>query len=246
MEDTNRTLEEQIRARCKRTSDALDQRIVNDLAEKLNQQRPIKPAPAPAGIWRMIMGSKRIKLAAAAVVALGVLLPVSYAAVEAVMKYFTVQDPVSLEVQGPGYDVAFNGSRNVTVGGTNISTEGQARVGLEEFRQLYSEGKAKEIEPGVWQATLANGELFHYRGDPQQAAHEVEEVNALRKAGKGERTLIKETEENGVKTRIYEVHYKLSSGREVVHIETQPGDSGGGSIPLRRKDVSGAGSTPDK
>jgi hypothetical protein len=190
------------------------------------------------------MISKRVKMAAA-VVALAVLLPVSYAAVEAVVKYFTIsQDRVSFEVQEPNYAAGFAASRSISIGGTNIATEEEARARLAEFRRLYREGKAKEIQSGVWQVTLSNGELFSYAGDPERVTavftpeekermkKEYEEIAALQKAGKGERTLIKETEENGVKTRLYEVRYTLSTGKVVTLTEgtTSAGSAGGGQI----------------
>jgi hypothetical protein len=190
------------------------------------------------------MISKRVKMAAA-VVALAVLLPVSYAAVEAVVKYFTIsQDRVSFEVQEPNYAAGFAASRSISIGGTNIATEEEARARLAEFRRLYREGKAKEIQSGVWQVTLSNGELFSYAGDPERVTavftpeekermkKEFEEIAALQKAGKGERTLIKETEENGVKTRLYEVRYTLSTGKVVTLTEgtTSAGSAGGGQI----------------
>lgn len=175
------------------------------------------------------MISKRIKIAAAAVVALAVLLPVSYAAVEAVVKYFTIsEDRVSLlDVQEPNLATGFMASRRISVGGTNITSEDEARACLAEFRQLYGQGKAKEIEPGTWQVTLANGELFNYKGDPErmtaefttedkeQMKNKFDEINALRSAGKCDRTFLRETELQGMTVRVYEVHYTLSSGKTV-------------------------------
>ncbi len=153
------------------------------------------------------MNSRRIKLAAAAVIALAILLPVSYAAVEAVVKYFTIsEDRVSFpEVQEPNLMVGGGASRSISVGGTSIASADEARACLAEFRQLYREGKAREIEPGTWQVTLANGELFNYKGDPErmtaeftdqdkeQMKKEFDEINALQSAGKGDRTFLRET-----------------------------------------------------
>jgi hypothetical protein len=227
MQDANRSLEEQIRNWCKRTSAALDRRILNDLGEKLQQPEPIQPAPTPAGIWRMIMISRRVKLAAAAVIALAILLPAGYAAVEAAVNYFTIsEDHVSIEMQEPNHAVGFTARRDISVGGANIATETEARAGLEEFYRLYHEGKAREIQPGLWQATLANGAVFNYRGNPEWPTpdfaaqkSEFEEVSALRNAGKGERTFRQETELNGQTLRVYEVRYTLSSGKVVTVTE---------------------------
>jgi hypothetical protein len=205
------------------------------------------------------MISGRIKIAAAAVVALAVLLPVSYAAVEAMVKYFTIsEDQVSLldEARDPNHVLHAEARRSISVGGANIATEDEARAGLAEFRRLYREGKAKEIRPGLWQVTRANGELFNYRGDPQrvtaeftpeekeQMKKEFDEITALQKAGKGERKLLEETEQNGVKMRVYEVRYTLSSGKIVTLTEGEsrgaPGRGAGGPTEFhyRRADQS--------
>ena len=244
MEDANRDIEERIRNLCDRTSGSMDRRIMNDLAGKLKKCEPFKPMSRSAGIWRMTRISRRFKIAAAAVVALAVLLPVSYAAVEAVVKYFTIsEDEVSFEVQDANGALGFAAHRSISVGGTNIATEEEARARLEEFRRLYREGKAKEIQPGLWQVTLSNGELFNYRGDPQQVTaeftpkeeeqmrEEFEEINALQRAGKGERTFLREeTQQNGAKVRVYEARYTLASGKIVTRTEAEgfisPRDAG--------------------
>jgi hypothetical protein len=98
---------------------------------------------------------------------------------------------------------------------------------LEEFYRLYHTGKAREIQPGLWRVTLANGELFKYKGNPEwvtpnfpaELKTEFEEINALRRAAKGERTLLGEAEQNGQVLRIYEVRYTLSSGKVVTVME---------------------------
>jgi hypothetical protein len=264
MEDANRNIEEQIRNLRDRTSDSMDQRILNGLAGKLKECEPFEPASTPAGVWRMIMNSRYLKLAVAAVVALAVLLPVSYAAVEAIVKYFTIsEDRVSFEVQDANSAVDFMAGRSISIGGMNIATEDEARARLAEFRQLYREGKAKQIQPGVWQVALADGELSNYKGDPErvtaeftpeekeQMKQEFDEINALQKAGKGERTLLEETEQNGVKTRVYEVRYTLSSGKIVTRTEGEslrsPGSDGGrGEFHYRNAGQSTAGSASDE
>jgi len=144
------------------------------------------------------MISKRIKIAAAAVVALAVLLPVSYAAVDAVVKYFTIsEDQVSFVHEEPDFVMSAEATRRISIGGTNIASEEEARACLAEFRQLYREGKAQEIQPGVWQTTLSNGQLFNYKGDPERATAEFTpqekeqmkkefELNALQRPARGE------------------------------------------------------------
>ncbi len=201
------------------------------------------------------MISKRVKIAAAAVVALAVLLPVSYAAVEAVVKYFTIsQDRVEFKVEEPNYAAGFATGRSIRIGGTHMATEEETRAHLPEFRRLYGEGQAREIQPGVWQVTLSNGELFNYEGDPkvltaeftpeekEQMKREFEELTALQKAGKGARTLVGESEENGVKTSTYQVCYTLSSGKVITMTEGRSSVSGGGGGQGGRASQSTAGS----
>lgn len=255
MEDKNRDIEGRIRNLCDRTSAQMDQRILADLFGRLPESETLKPATTPVRLWGAIMNSRHIKLAVAAVFGLAILLPVSYAAVEAVVQYFTVsEDRVSFtEIQEPNLMVGGMASRRISVGGTNISGEDEARAGLAEFRRLYHEGKAREIQPGVWQVTLSNGQLFNYRGDPErmtaeftdqdkeQMKKEFDEINALRRAGKGERTFLQETELDGKTVRVYEVRYTLSSGKTATLTELVNPDgslagmgggfSGGPSVP---------------
>jgi hypothetical protein len=236
VENVDRNLEEQIRSLCDRTSLSMDRRILRDLAGRLPESHSHEPTPVSARIWRMTMISKRIKIAAAAVVALAVLLPVSYGAIQAVKKYFTLsEDKVSFEYRDPnGGGTSYVYGRSIAVGGTGIENEEQARARIEEFRQLYLAGKAVEVEPGVWVATLSDGTRFAFGGsDPARAGAGVEfteeekaqlkrqsdEINELRKAGKCERTFLKEVEENGMKIRLYRVRYTLSDGRVVTLTE---------------------------
>ncbi len=187
------------------------------------------------------MISKRVKIAAAAVVALAVLLPVSYAAVEAVVKHFILsEDSVSFEYPEPNGTAVYSVGRMTGIFSTGVASEEEARAQYEEFLQLYREGKAKEIRPGVWQATLSNGERFNFGGDPEHTTTEFtaqekeqwkkqfDEVNELRKAGKGERTFLQEIERDGMKIRLYDVRYTLSDGQVVTFREGVGADDGGG------------------
>lgn len=178
------------------------------------------------------MNSRHIKLAVAAVIALAIMLPVGYGAVQAIKKYFTVTEAsVTFEYPGPNGVGAYTYGRRVSVTSTSATDEQEARAQLEEFLQLYREGKATQIKPGVWQATLSNGEEFAYAGDPEHATLEFteqekaqlkqqsDEINELRKAGKGERTFWKEVEYSGLRVRLYHVRYTLADGQVVTLCE---------------------------
>ena len=91
---------------------------------------------------------------------------------------------------------------------------------------LYKQGKAEEVEPGHWVATLSDGTRFGINIDPEMLSlsdterkefmkKQFDEINELRKTGKYERTFIKEVEENGVKIRLYEDRFTLSNGKVI-------------------------------
>ena len=172
---------------------------------------------------------------------LAALLPAGYAAVEAVVKHFILsEDSVSFEYPEPNGTAVYSVGRMTGIFSTGVTSEEEARAQYEEFLQLYREGKAQEIRPGVWQATLANGERFNYGGDPEHTPTEFtaqekeqwkkqfDEINELRKAGKGERTFREEIERDGVRIRLYEVRYTLPDGNVVTLTEGVGADGRGG------------------
>jgi len=178
------------------------------------------------------MNSRHIKLAVAAVVALAIMLPVSYGTVKAIKRYFTVaEDRVTFEYPEPNGAVSYMYGRSASVASTTAASEQEARAQLEEFLQLYRQGKATQIKPGVWLATLSNGEEFAYAGNPEhltlefteqekaQLKQQTDEIYELRKAGKGERTFWKEVEENGLRIRLYHVRYTLANGQVITMCE---------------------------
>jgi len=204
------------------TPDGLLNRLQEDVAAGEIKKRVtvIRRWFAPAGgsisPWRV---------AAAAVIAIAALLPLSYGAtktVKRIIKTFEAkfeypQDDGGVHVYGVGAGI---GSSDPNF------TEEDALEKQQEFYQLYKQGKAEEVEPGVWVATLSNGERFAFGGDPEfLGLSEVErneflrrqfdEINELRKAGKYERTFIKEVEKDGVKIRLYEDRFTLSNGKVI-------------------------------
>jgi hypothetical protein len=165
------------------------------------------------------------RVAAAAVIAIAVLLPLSYGAVKAV-KHLIFEDKVSFEY--PEDNAVYTVKRSISVvGGDGTNNEEDARKKLEEFKKLYREGHAKEIEPGVWKATLSNGEEFAYAGDPErisvefteeekeQLKKQFDEINELKRAGKYERTFIKDIEVDGIKISLYKDCFTLSNGKVI-------------------------------
>jgi hypothetical protein len=161
------------------------------------------------------------RIAAAAVIAIVVLLPLSYGATK-IMKYFKVFEA---KFEYPEDNTVYSVSQTIVSDGDNIKSNEDAKKSLEEFGRLYREGKAKEIRPGVWQVILSNGEKFNYGGDPEMLGlseserkellkKQFDEINELKKAGKYEKTYKPEYdfESNGIKYGYFEARYVLSDG----------------------------------
>ena len=238
MEYPNGDVEEQVKSLRDETSAEMDQRILNDLFGRFERIEATGATVRPPGSWRTIMRGKRTRLVIAAAIAAGIMLPVGYGAVKAVMKYVILtEEKVVFKYAEPNGGVAAYGVGRAV--GTMVSgdvDEEEARARLEEFYQLYRDGKAREVKPGFWQATLSNGETFNFGGDPARAMGEFtpeekerlqeqfEEINELRKAGKGERTFLKEIEKDGLRIRLYEVRYTLSNGEVITVGEGMPAE----------------------
>ncbi len=203
------------------TPDGLLNRLQEDVAAGEIKKRVtvIRRWFAPAGgsisPWRV---------AAAAAIAIAVLLPLSYGAtktVKRIIKTFEAkfeypQDDGGVHVYGVGGGI---GSSDPNF------TEEDARKAEREFYELYKQGKAEEVEPGVWVATLSNGKGFGYGGDPELLGlseaerkeflkKQFDEIEELRKAGKFEKIYKPEHDHviDGVKHRYFEARYTLSDG----------------------------------
>jgi len=199
--------------------EALLDKLKNDLALEGLEAKPsglrrwFTSAGGAVSGWRV---------AAAAIIAIAVLLPLSYGATKAVKHFITT------------FEAEFNYGDNRTykvasaVGSSSgdIQSEEDAFRAQQEFYELYKEGKAEEIEPGLWVATLSNGEGFGYSGDPEllalsdserkeQLKEQFDEIEELRKAGDFERTFIKEEVVNGIRIRHYKDTFTLSNGKVV-------------------------------
>ena len=222
--NTKKKIEQRLRAAPKPPApDGLLDKLRADVpAQDIKTQRsPLRRWFAPTGqsisLWRV---------AAAVAIAIAVLLPLSYGAtktVKRIIKTFEAkfeypQDDGSVHAYGVG--VGFGSSD------PNF-TEEDARKAEQEFYELYKQGKAEEVEPGVWVVTLSNGEKFAYGGgDPEMLGlseaerieilkKQFDEIEELKKAGKFERIFIKEIEKDGVKIRLYRDGFTLSNGKVV-------------------------------
>jgi hypothetical protein len=180
------------------------------------QQSALQRIFAPSG--------KRIsawRVAAAAVIAIAMLIPLSYGAAK-VIRYFTTFEAEFKYGDNAGYKF----SRTVSSTDDSIRNKEDARKAELEFYSLYKQGKAEEAQPGIWVATLSNGEEFAFGGDPESLGlseneqkellkKQLDEINELRKSGNYKRTFIKEIEKDGVKIRLYRETFTLSNGKVV-------------------------------
>ncbi len=182
------------------------------------------------------------RVAAAAAIAIAVLLPLSYGATKLAEKcYITFKatfiypEPEDITEFEGGYAHGRKAGYGVMGGfyGSADLSEKEAMEMAEEIRKLCAEGKAEEVRPGVWMVTLSNGKKIRFADPEFMALTDVEknnllkkqfdEINELRKAGKFERTFIKEIETNGVMHPFYEDSFTLSDGK-VIKMGASGGD----------------------
>ncbi|MHC4489888.1 MAG: hypothetical protein ACYSW7_12075 [Planctomycetota bacterium] len=179
-------------------------------------RRWFAPAGGSISPWRV---------AAAAAIAIAVLLPLSYGAAKTVKRIIKTFEAMFVYPQDDGAVHAYGVRGGIGSSDPNF-TEEDARKAKREFYELYKQGKAKEVAPGMWMATLSNGKGFGYGGDPELLGlseaerneffkKQFDEINELIKAGKYERAFIKEVEKNGVKIRLYENRFTLSNGKVI-------------------------------
>ena len=183
-------------------------------------RRWFAPAGGSISPWRV---------AAAAAIVILVLLPLSYGAAEVIKHFITFQATFEYPEDNTVYTVMR------TISSDKIQTEEDARKAEEEFYRLYKEGKAEEVKPGVWSATLSNGERFNYGEDPELLGlsdaerkevlkKQFDEINELKKAGKFEKTYKPEHDfvVDGVKHRYFQARYTLSNGKVVTLGDSEP------------------------
>jgi hypothetical protein len=175
------------------------------------------------------------RVAIAAMLTVAAILPLSYGATKAA-KYVIKIFEATFEYPETVYTHTM--TRSISTSGDNIQNEEDAKKAEAEFYQLYKQGKAKEIKPGIWVATLSSGEAFAYGGDPEnlewseadkeklrkELKEQFDEINELKKAGKYEKIYKPEHDFviDGRKYRYFEAIYALSDGRIVTVGSSEP------------------------
>jgi len=179
-------------------------------------RRWFAPTGGSISLWRV---------AAAAVIAIAALLPLSYGAtktIKRIIKTFEAKFEYPQDdgtVHGYGVGVGFGSSD------PNF-TEEDAHKAEREFDELYRQGKAEEVSPGIWVANPSDGSGLMSNIDPELLGlseadrkdflkKQFDEIEELRKAGKYERTFKKEIEINGVMHPVYEDSFILSDGKVI-------------------------------
>jgi len=177
---------------------------------------------------------RRVAIAAALVIA--VMLPLSYGATKAAKYVITIFE-ATFEYPETVYSHTI--TKSVSTSGDNIQNEGDAKKAMAEFYQLYKQGKTREVKPGIWKATLSNGEEFAYGGDPEnclgmleidktklrkELKEQFDEIHELNKEGQYEKVYKPEHDfvEDGIKYRYFEAIYTLSDGRVVTVGTSEP------------------------
>ena len=173
------------------------------------------------------------RMAIAAMLTVAAILPLSYGATKAV-KYIITTFETRFEYPKDNTTYSFT---TLISASDNIQNKEDARKDEAEFYQLYKQGKAKEVNPGIWKATLSNGEEFGYGGDPEQLGlsdverkeqlkKQFDEINELKKAGQYEKAYKPEHDYviDGIKYRYFEATYTLSDGRVVKTGDSEPAE----------------------
>ena len=220
--NTQRKIEQYLRAAPKPPApDGLLDKLQTDVSaqdiktHRSSLRRWFAPAVGAISPWRV---------AAAAVIAIAVLLSLSYGTTKTVKRIIkTFEAEFEYPQDDGGVHVYKVGS---AIGSSDPNfTEEDAYKAEREFYELYKQGKAKEVSPGMWMAILSNGKGFGYSGDPEMLGlSEVErekllkkqsdEIHALKESGKFEKTYKPEHDYvvDGIKYRFFEARYILSDG----------------------------------
>ena len=240
--NTQKKIEQCLRAAPKPPApDGLLDKLQTDVPARDVKTRPsglrgwFAPSGGQISLWRV---------AAAVAIAILLLMPLSYGTTKLVEKcYITFKatfiypEPEDITEFEGGYAHGRKAGYGVMGGfyGSADLSEKEAMEMAEEIRKLCAEGKAEEVEPGVWMVTLSNGKKIRFGGaDPEFMAltdveknnllkKQFDEIHELRKAGKFERTFLKEIEINGVMQPFYEDSFTLSDGK-VIKMGASGGD----------------------
>jgi len=160
-------------------------------------RRWFAPANGSISLWRV---------AAAAAIAIAVLLPLSYGATKTVKRIIKTFEAKFVYPQAGKFERTF--IKEVEKNGVKIR--------LYEDRFTLSNGKVITMGAGEGVKGIDPELLGLSEAERKEVLQkQFDEINELRKAGKYERTFIKEIEINGVMHNFYEDSFTLSNGKVI-------------------------------
>lgn len=181
--DTKKKIEQNLRAAPKPAPpDGLLNRLKKDVSvEGIEMQHPaLRRWFAPAG------GTvSPLRIAAAAIIAIMILMPLTYAGGKIIKNYIFTEGPKVEVTENEDGSVTKSGSISVSIASDDSSSEEEVKAARKE-------------------------------------------IDELRKAGKYERTFVKEWEDKGMTFTLYKVSYTLSNGK-VITVNEIEGSSSSGS-----------------
>ena len=163
------------------------------------------------------MKTRLSKLTAAAI-AFACLVPLCYGVGKLVTTFVIVDKVVvTFPDENNGGEIAYGGGSAV-ITDESLNDEEVAGEVEEEVAREFDKDVAKDVEDEVDKEVEERG---HDLNGPDNATGREEmqqifrELNELRQAGKFERTLVKEDEQNRITIRFYKDHFTLSSGKVI-------------------------------
>ena len=164
------------------------------------------------------------RVAAAAIIAIAVLLPLTYGATR-IIKFVVEEFNVIYGVDDEQTEYITAYEFNPTITGDCITNKEEAKEAEKEMLQLIKKGKAEEVSPGVYKGVLSNGgeviydtlgipiEILQSDNRKEKFKELTDEIEKLKKAGEFERTFLDVVKSpKGHDVYIYKTRYTLSNG----------------------------------
>lgn len=136
----------------------IHQKTLSDIFKAQDNFIKAKSVVDQSNIWRTIMKTKITKFAVVVLIAIAVLLPLSYGAT----KLYTYIFEEEMNKWTDANNVTHVTTRKISIRGDNITNEKQAKKAHEEMIRLIKEGKAQEVSPGLYKGTLSDGTKFAF------------------------------------------------------------------------------------
>jgi len=202
----------------------MDNDLWTDTTRAHDQSQKTEWSQERSLLRRITMNTRTMKIVAVALIALAILLPLSYGAskiIKFVVEEFTIM--YGVDDENTKYITAY--AFNPTVKGDCINNKEDAKQAEKEILQLIKEGKAEQINPSEYKAILSNGgeviydtlgipiEILGSENRKEKIQELTDEIEDLKKAGEFERTFLDVVKSpKGRDVYIYKTRYTLSNG----------------------------------